>query len=77
MILKFGLDCLVANLVFNRAWTLENYVAAPAQTIGRIIGEIQDVRIVSLNANSLSGMLTKEGEGMTGHDTGHDARISA
>jgi tRNA-2-methylthio-N6-dimethylallyladenosine synthase len=44
-------------------------VAAPA----RIIGEIRDVQIVSLNTNSLGGMLTMEGDGMTGCD----ARVSA
>jgi tRNA-2-methylthio-N6-dimethylallyladenosine synthase len=44
-------------------------VAAPA----RIIGEIRDVEIVSLNTNSLGGILSTEGVGMTGSDV----RVSA
>ncbi len=41
---------------------------APAHVLGRIMGEVHDVRIVSLNPNSLGGMLTTEGDGMTGFD---------
>jgi tRNA-2-methylthio-N6-dimethylallyladenosine synthase len=44
-------------------------VAAPA----RIVGDIRDVEIVSLNTNSLGGILSREGVGMTGRD----ARVSA
>ena len=44
-------------------------VAAPA----RIIGEIRDVEVVSLNTNSLGGVLNTEGVGMTGSDV----RVSA
>jgi uncharacterized membrane protein YhaH (DUF805 family) len=31
LVLKFGLDWLVANVIFDRPWTLANYLAAPAQ----------------------------------------------
>ena len=44
-------------------------VAAPT----RIIGQVRDVRIASLNTNSLVGMLITEGDGMTDYD----ARVSA
>jgi tRNA-2-methylthio-N6-dimethylallyladenosine synthase len=44
-------------------------VAAPAW----IIGDIRDVEIVSLNTNSLGGILSTEGVGMTGNDV----RVSA
>jgi tRNA-2-methylthio-N6-dimethylallyladenosine synthase len=44
-------------------------VAAPA----RSVGEIRDVKIVSLNTYSLGGILRMEGDGMTGND----ARVSA
>ncbi len=44
-------------------------VAAPAWSIG----EIRDVEIVSLNTNSLGGVLSREGVGMTGSDV----RVSA
>src|SRR5262249_16219409 len=33
LVVKFGLDWLVARLVFERDWTLSNYLAAPANTI--------------------------------------------
>ena len=46
-------------------------VAAPAG----MIGEIRDVQISSLNTNSLGGILSREGVGMTGR--GVDVRISA
>jgi tRNA-2-methylthio-N6-dimethylallyladenosine synthase len=39
-------------------------VAAPAG----IVGEIRDVEIVSLNTNSLGGVLSARGDGMTGGD---------
>jgi tRNA-2-methylthio-N6-dimethylallyladenosine synthase len=45
-------------------------VAAPA----RSIGEIRDVEIVSLNTNSLGGVMSARGDGMTGGDV---LRISA
>ena len=45
-------------------------VAAPAG----IIGEVRDVEIVSLNTNSLVGVLNARGEGMTGGDV---LRVSA
>ena len=44
-------------------------VAAPT----RIIGHVRDVRIASLNTNSLVGMLITEGDGMARYD----ARVSA
>jgi tRNA-2-methylthio-N6-dimethylallyladenosine synthase len=44
-------------------------VAAPAW----IVGDVRDVEIVSLNTNSLGGILCREGVGMTGSDV----RVSA
>ncbi len=72
---------LAQQTAFNRACvgrTVPVLFEKPGRHLGvtapaRIIGEIHDVQIVSVNTYSLGGMLTTKGDGMTGRDV----RVSA